>query len=169
MSLPHEDVAWLEKLQPLITAISDSYGLPAALVGAIVSRESGGGRLLGKNGCPPGTGDRGHGRGLMQIDDRWHTGFLGIGDLWTYPAANISYGCWILRTNLDWVERRQEFTGMSEEEQLRTAVAAYNTGPGRVSRAVREGKGVDYYTFGGDYSEDVFHRKSTLAKMGWKD
>jgi len=58
-----------------------------AIIWAIGSRESRWGLALSPP-TPAGTGDYGHGRGLMQIDDRWHPEFIGSGG-WQDPQANI--------------------------------------------------------------------------------
>ncbi len=161
------DLPWLQEHRRLIEPIAESFELSPAVVAGIMSRESGGGRLLGKGDCPPLTGDRGHGRGLMQIDDRWHKHFIKIGDFWTYHPANIAYGCYLLSKNLKAAERRLK--GFNSDELLRVALAAYNCGPGRAIKAARTGMDVDAYTTGGDYSSDVLERARFLRERGWKD
>jgi hypothetical protein len=54
------------------------YRLDPLVLAAIVERESRGGEALSPPG-PAGVGDGGHGRGLMQIDDRWHGLFVSTG------------------------------------------------------------------------------------------
>ncbi|MCK7522481.1 MAG: hypothetical protein MZV64_34785 [Ignavibacteriales bacterium] len=46
------DLPWLEENRALIAAVARSYGLDPAVVAGLVSRESGGGRLLGKTRLP---------------------------------------------------------------------------------------------------------------------
>jgi len=158
------DIPWLEKLGGLIRAVARSYGLEPCVVAALISRESGGGRLLGRRGNPPDTGDNGHGRGLMQIDDRWHKEFIGIGDLWRKPAANIAYGCYLIELNLAIAERG--LAGRSKRETLRAALAGYNCGMSRAMKALMEEGDPDLYTTGADYSKDVMERSERLRKMG---
>lgn len=166
MSEMEKDLPYLEKLRPLIEAVAESFELEPAVVAAVISRESGGGRLLGKNGCPPDTGDQGHGRGLMQIDDRWHQSFLAIPGFWRRPPANLAYGCYLLQENL------QAVTGtwprLSYAYRLRAALAAYNAGLSRVFACLRAGKDVDLFTSGNDYSRDVLRRADWLRARGWK-
>jgi hypothetical protein len=162
----------LTKLQPLIEAVAESFELSPAVVGGILSRESGCGRLLGKGGNPPGTGDGGHGRGLMQVDDRYWKGFLNLDqqggeeDAWRWPAFNLAFGCWLLRKNME--AMREHFPGLGEDQVARAALAAYNCGRGRVIKALAEGHDVDAGTTGGDYGRDVMARAEWLRGRGWK-
>jgi hypothetical protein len=162
----------LLQLRPLIEAIARSYDLAPAVVGGVISRESGAGRLLGKGGNPPGTGDRGHGRGLMQADDRFWKGLLNLDahggeeDAWRYPAFNIAFGCWLLHNNLAAVRKR--FPAVKEEQALRAALAAYNCGLGKVMQALEQGRNVDAGTTGGDYGRDVLARAEWLKQKGWQ-
>ncbi len=165
MRIMELDLPWLEEKEALVKEVAKTFALDPAIVAAIMSRESGGGRLLGKNGCPPGTGDRGHGRGLMQIDDRWHHAFLSIGELWKNHAANLAYGCYLLRKNLDIVNKRRP--ELDANEQFHVAVAGYNCGLSRALRALRRGLPIDHYTAGGDYGSDVMQRAEWLRGRGW--
>ena len=100
-----KDLKVLEPVKTLITEIAKYHGLPPAVIAAVISRESGAGRLLGKWGSPPGTGDRGHGHGLMQVDDRYWPGFLNLDgkggeeDFWRWCPGNVSFGTWLLWKN----------------------------------------------------------------------
>ena len=155
------DLPWLFKLKELTVAIAQSYDLDPCVVFGILSRESGGGRLLGKWGNPKDTGDRGHGRGVMQMDDRTWKGALdlnrdGVEDsAWRAPAFSIAFGCWLLSENLAMFDGR-----------LDAGLAAYNCGPGRVKQALKAGKSVDAYTAGRNYSADVIARAAYIAQLG---
>jgi len=165
------DLPYLARLRDLIRAVAESYELSPAMVAAIISRESGGGRLLGKWGNPEGTGDRGHGRGLMQADDRFWKGLLNLDakggeeDAWKSPAFNIAFGCWLLKTNLDALAKK--FPDLDERRRTRAALAAYNCGLGRVYQALCAGVDPDRYTAGHDYSKDVMQRCEWLQAQGW--
>jgi soluble lytic murein transglycosylase-like protein len=165
------DLPWLEKIRELINAIAKSYDLDPAVVAAVISRESGGGRLLGKWGNPPDTGDRGHGRGLMQADDRFWKGLLNLDlkggeeDAWRHPAFNIAFGCWLLKKNIVAIEKK--FPGLAHDEIIHAALAAYNSGLSRALRALREGTDVDAPTAGRDYGKDVMERAEWLRRTGW--
>jgi peptidoglycan hydrolase-like protein with peptidoglycan-binding domain len=150
-------------------------GVDEAVVWGIGSRESGWGSAL-RPPTPAGTGDfirratmrawrtgplppdgGGYGRGLMQIDFDAHE-FARTGP-WTDAAQNIAYGCSVLRDNLTYAARK--WTQLNREAALRAAVASYNCGAGNVNRAIQQGRPVDYYTHGRDYSADV------LERAGW--
>jgi len=157
----HRNSAWL--LKTLRASISYMEyiregairaSVPVAVVWAIGCRESRWGEALTPSG-PAGTGDYGHGRGLMQIDDRWHKAFT-ESEKWKDPAENIAYGCDVLRDNV-----RMFRTGYPTDTGLRMAIAAYNCGPGNVRRAIRLGRDIDYFTAHRDYSADV------LSRAGW--
>lgn len=127
------------------------------LLAAVCHRESRGGLFLRPRG-PGGTGDGGHGHGLMQVDGRYHAAWLQRTDargtpLWKDPHANILKGAEILAWNLrtcrgDWP----------------AAVAAYNASVERVLKAQRRLagaspelrlRGYDDLTTGKNYASDV--------------
>lgn len=137
--------------------------LNPSVIGGIGSRESGWGLLLSPKG-PSGTGDGGHGRGLMQIDDRFHQSFISSGR-WRNPQDNITYAIdEVLSRNYDYLDRN---TNLAGENLLRGAIAAYNAGLGNVLDALSQGLDVDYYTTGQDYSWDVLNRAGWFQLHGW--
>jgi hypothetical protein len=118
----------------------------AYMLGAIIDRESKGGDAL----SPPssgGVGDGGHGRGLMQIDDRYHQ-FARTG-AWADAAANILYGAALLRS----------LYGQTSGDVQR-AVAAYN------AKAALTAQVPDSVTTGRNYATDVLARASGWAPDG---
>lgn len=125
---------------PFFMLSAQDHGLPAELVGAICWRESRGGSVLTPRG-PEGTGDGGHGLGLMQIDGRYHQQFVAKIDpvtkkpLWKRPAANIAYGTQVLATGIRLFQ-----------ESLEGGIACYNASPKRVMLALKEGVSVDTVT-----------------------
>jgi soluble lytic murein transglycosylase-like protein len=137
----------------MATAPADVGPLLWALVlGAIMDRESGGGRYLVPSG-PSGTGDNGHGRGLMQIDDRdrppipGRAAFVQGGD-WKDPAKNVLFGARILAAYYDRSSR-----------DLARSIAAYNAGP-----AALRAENPDSITTGKNYSRDVLARVDHYSK-----
>lgn len=148
-----------EKYRPMIKEIADAVGLPCALVAAIGSRESQWGLLLTPEG-PAGKGDHGHGRGLLQIDDRFHE-FAKSGN-WQDPHENISYGINLLASYADRLRTYYENMGL-----LKAAVAAYNCGTSNVKQATMNAHDVDFYTTGRDYSKDVLNRAGWFQLRGW--
>ncbi len=112
----------LEQWRSMLAVASTATGVPMSLLAAIMDRESRGGEALSPPG-PHGTGDVGHGHGLMQIDDRSWAAFTGDKSRWTDPQANITFGAGILASNY-----------RAFEESWPPAICAYNAGPGRVNR-----------------------------------
>lgn len=147
------------------------YRLCPYLLAAICDRESRGGLALTPPG-PSGTGDKGHGRGLGQIDDRFHPGFVNATDsagrhLWKQPAFNVLYAAKLLREAVDALG------------DVPLALSAYNAGVARVKAAVfavplpdaqgellaRQRKAADSKTTGGNYAADVLRRRAQWAPI----
>jgi LysM repeat protein/peptidoglycan hydrolase-like protein with peptidoglycan-binding domain len=126
------------------------HGLPPALLAAIASRESRGGVILAKDG----TGDNGHGFGLMQVDNRSGAPTVREGGPFGQPHINQATG--ILADKLRSV--RKQFPNLSPEQQLVTAASRYNGGKGRPF------PDNDLGTTGGDYGNDVVARAQFYAE-----
>lgn len=150
--------------KPMIEEVAARYDwLQPSVIAAIGSRESAWGLLLSPKG-PGGTGDGGHGRGLMQIDDRFHTEFINSGK-WRDPKENMNYGIEsVLKPNYNYLDRN---TNLQGKELLRAALASYNAGLGNVMDAYEAGLDVDYYTTGKDYGRDVLDRAGWFQLQGW--
>ncbi|RKH34602.1 hypothetical protein D7Y13_34895 [Corallococcus praedator] len=131
-----------------IEAAAAKHGVPPALLAAIASRESRGGAALDRTGH----GDGGNGFGVMQVDHRYHQTQGG-----PTSAAHIDQAAGILKGMLNTVKK--DHPDWSEAQQLRGAVAAYNSGTGNV----RTLAGMDQGTTGNDYSNDVWARAQALA------
>ncbi len=80
----------MEELRAVICAKADEYGLPRDLLAAVVMQESGG-------RVDAVSYDGGHGRGLMQVDDRWHD--YDHARMLADPAYALDAGCRILAAN----------------------------------------------------------------------
>jgi hypothetical protein len=150
--------------KPMIEEVAARYDwLQPSVIAAIGSRESAWGLLLAPKG-PGGTGDGGHGRGLMQIDDRFHQTFISSGK-WRDPKENLNYGIEsVLKPNYNYLDRN---TNLQGKELLRAALASYNAGLGNVMDAYEAGLDVDYYTTGKDYGRDVLDRAGWFQLQGW--
>lgn len=161
-TLPRRLAQWL----PIVRAAEALFGVDALLVLAVMDRESLGGEALKPRG-PGGAGDKGHGRGLMQIDDRAHPTLAAAllcdgSPLLGHPVFNVLVGAHYLSTLV------QQFDGTGVDPLL-AASAAYNCGPGKVRRALRALprplsqeetlKALDPLTAGGDYVSDVLRRR----------
>jgi soluble lytic murein transglycosylase-like protein len=116
------------------------YGLDPAVVLGVIQVETSGNNIIG---------DQGHGRGLMQIDDRSHRVWLDAHDHGMDPETNIEYGCSLLRAGID-----------AFEGDLRAGIAAYDCGVGSVQLGIRESGDPDKYTTGRHYSTRV---------LGWAE
>ena len=144
----------LEQWRPEVLKAAKRTGLAPELIAAIMDRESLGGMALDPKG-PTGTGDFGHGRGLMQIDDRAHPDFCGEPYFWADPGENILYGAQILVRNLHALG------------DVPSAIAAYNCGVHRVERLLLMSPKpsiaqLDELTTGHDYVSDVLSRLHKL-------
>lgn len=161
MKVPARLAQWQHVVEP----VARFYKLDPALVFAIMDRESNGGEMLKPRG-PGGTGDHGHGRGLMQIDDRAHP-FTSCEDdtgraLWADAWFNVSYACRLLARLM-----------LTFQGDISAAVGAYNTGAGNVRKALasvpagsplaERVKAVDRYTAGHDYVADVLRRRDSFV------
>jgi Transglycosylase SLT domain len=95
-----------------IGAAAARHHLDPRLLAAVAAQETGGpGADSGRNIV----GDGGHGRGLFQIDDRWHAFARDPAAL--DPARNADYAAGLLQANL------QRYGG-----DVKAALSAYNTG-----------------------------------------
>lgn len=134
---------------------ANQTGMDKYLIWAIMDRESLCGDALTPVGSPQGTGDGGHGRGLMQIDDRFHIDFCKDIKQWGDAYQNILYGAALFR-----MYQRQ--LGSVER-----AIAAYNAGPSRVQQSgYEEAEFLDMLTTGKDYVTDVLRRQALFTKLG---
>jgi hypothetical protein len=125
----------MQQWMDLVVEKAEARGVDPAVVLAIIEVESAGRNVIG---------DGGHGRGLMQIDDRSHAAWLADHADGLDPESNIDYGCLILRNNIN-------FFG----SDLRPAIAAYNCGAGNALAGIRESGNPDKYTTGHNYSARV--------------
>lgn len=161
-----------------ISGEGEPDGIGVSLLAAIAARETNIQNIAG---------DGGHGRSLFQIDDRaWHA--------WLASVPGVKSGTWdhydghsaafpghcpsmtraagkaisILRANKAAAKR----AGVPSALHLKVAVAGYNCGFGNALAAYHRygAKGIDEYTTGGDYSDDVYEIKDlvTLAARNLK-
>jgi peptidoglycan hydrolase-like protein with peptidoglycan-binding domain len=142
------DLLKLKQFADEFAAAGKKHGVPPALLAAIASRESRAGSALDSRGF----GDHGNGFGLMQVDKRYHSPKGG-----PFSAGHIDQAAGILKSYLNQVKAKH--SDWPPEQQLRGAVAAYNSGPGNVQTI----KNMDVGTTGNDYSNDVWARAQELA------
>jgi peptidoglycan hydrolase-like protein with peptidoglycan-binding domain len=128
--------------------------LPAGILLAVASRETGMADVVG---------DSGHGRGLFQIDDRswkeWLTAHGAAGPGQTPPVGDAArLAAAYLSENLAFGRKN----GVASADLLKFALSAYNAGAGGAIRGYREGDS-DLHTTGGDYGRDVLGRLAGFA------
>jgi soluble lytic murein transglycosylase-like protein len=170
---------------PLINATAARYDLPPSVIAGIGSVETGWGlsSLMLPKG-PAGTGDRtarssrpplraqslppdglGFGRGLMQIDWDSHQ-FARTGN-WRDPEANISYACSVLAQNRNQCAAQAGQLGLSANDVLPVAIAAYNAGFGGVSQTIRQAGRADAVLGPRSYAAKVLARASWYRDNGF--
>lgn len=175
-----EQLEKAEECRSFIDEAAEEYSFQPSVIAGIGSRESHWGIILRPVG-PSGTGDftkrnfptryregplppdkGGFGRGLMQIDFDSHE-FARVGN-WKEPRENILYGCEVLSSSLKFLKEKTDLEGVA---LLRAALAGYNSGPGNVLSAYRDGRDLDFYTSGRDYSKDVLNRAGFFQLHEW--
>lgn len=140
-------------LMSVFQSAARKHGISPSLLLAISSRETGMGTdtyVLANNW----TGRDGHGKGIMQVDDRYHV-IAGIipGD---DHKRNIDYAAGF------YADLKRQLSNEKE------AIAAYNAGAGGVRRVLSKGLDPDAATTGGNYAADVLARKKRIEKeIGW--
>ena len=134
---------------PAFTAASFRTGVDKNLLLAIASRESHIGQILDGSYL----GDGGNGIGLMQVDRRYHPEFAAS----VRPSDHYKI---ILKGAQIFKEELNRFDGNTY-----AALAAYNTGPGDVQKALGRGEDPDIYTTGGDYAKDVLTRYELIKQL----
>ena len=148
-------------------ASAAKYGLRASVLASVCWRESAFGLTLSPPG-PAGVGDAGHGRGLMQIDDRSHAVWLAVNN-WRDPATNIDGGAEILAQAYAYF--RMPGASANDPRPLsgaaldKAALAAYNAGAGAVLRAIIAGQDPDSVTTGHDYGSWILGRVDSVASQ----
>ncbi len=143
-----------------VAAASAATGVDPFLLFAVMDRESLGGEAL----KPPnagGVGDKGHGRGLMQVDDRAHPDWCRSAS-WFNAGVNILKGAQILA---------HAQAAFRASDGPAPAIAAYNAGEARVRRLIThltrpvQAAALDPYTTGGDYVSDVLRRLNDFRAL----
>jgi Transglycosylase SLT domain len=116
---------------PEIAGAAERHGLDPTLLAAVAAQETGG---PGANGGRNEVGDGGHGRGVFQIDDRWHD--FAKTPAAMDPAQNADYAAGMLSGLL------KRYNG-----NVREALSAYNAGDPHAkgtSTTWGDGENLDY-------------------------
>lgn len=136
---------------PFFSEAAQRFNFPVPLLLAIASRETNVRNIIG---------DGGHGRGIMQIDDRSFPDFANSGAAMD-PRQNIIKGGEVLSGKRRFLSGR----GVSGQLLMRASIAAYNGGEGRVINAINQGRDIDSVTTHGDYSADVLARSAIFTEL----
>lgn len=163
----------------VILQVARETGVDPFLIYAIGKQESRWGDALSPRG-PGGTGDSGHGHGIMQIDDRSWQNWLDEND-WTDPYTNVSKGVSILQAAMSFFSGNASIKGYTDgrlvdigaksaakrgiqpglypdprpltgDALTAAALAAYNSGSGNVLMSIAAGLSPDVTTANGGYS-----------------
>lgn len=136
-------------IMPVFKQVANRYGLSLSLLLALASRETGMGTdsyVIANNW----TGRDGHGKGIMQVDDRYH--IIARIKPANDHAAFIDYAA-------------RFFSDLKKQlPNQKAAVAAYNAGVNGVKNAMAKGLDPDAATTGGDYAADVLRRQQMIRK-----
>jgi len=135
----------------LASPIALSYKLDPLLVLAIMFQES--------SGNPDAVGFDGHGKGLMQIDDRaWPAWFTRVGDGWKDPRTNVQKGCDIFSNAMRKLNQDSAGALCAYNAGLGTATRVQSTLPGDATLEQRV-HAFDLHTYGHVYVSSVLaHR-----------
>ncbi|XP_077460769.1 lysozyme g-like [Stigmatopora argus] len=150
-TMANTDLGSVNKYKLIIQKVGAQKRIDPAIIAAIISRESRGGKVL-----KDGWGDHGNAWGLMQVDKRYHTPKGG----WD-SEDHLSQGTDIL---IDFIGKiKKKFPSWTAEQQLKGGIAAYNIG----LRGVQTYERMDLGTTGDDYSSDVVARAQWYKKNGF--
>ncbi|CAH1266915.1 LYG1 [Branchiostoma lanceolatum] len=150
--LASNDLSRLNSYKSKIFDAANAKNMDAAVIAAIISRESRAGAALAADG----TGDHGNGYGLMQVDIRYHSTEGG-----PYSTTHIKQGTQILIDTINCVKRRHP--DWTAEMALKGGLSGYNAGCGNVQSYA----GMDVGTTGDDYGNDVAARAQWLKGNGF--
>ncbi len=137
------DLLRVYNLREKFRSCGEKFDVPPALLAALASRESRCGKAL----APDGTGDNGHGWGIMQVDRRHHTPVGGPDSIGHIEQATEI----LVRFRRQIQEKRPMW---EDKDVLKGAVVAYNSGVSNVQTIER----MDIGTTGDDYGSDVMAR-----------
>ncbi|CAK8673884.1 unnamed protein product [Clavelina lepadiformis] len=146
------DLTAMSQYKTKIVQAGEKLCADPAIIAGIISRETRAGKVLGSDGF----GSDGHGYGLMQVDDRYHTLKGG-----PYSLEHIEQGTGILIDMINGVEvKHRDWT---QDMALKGGICAYNSGVSNVQTY----ENMDVGTTGNDYSNDVTARSQYYKENGY--
>ncbi|XP_017329515.2 lysozyme g isoform X1 [Ictalurus punctatus] len=149
--LAEHDLKRMAQYKNIIMKVGRAKQMDAAVIAAIISRESRAGAAL-----VDGWGDHGNGFGLMQVDKRYHT----PRGAWN-SEEHVTQGTEILIDSIRAIQRK--FPNWPKEHQFKGGISAYNAGV----RNVRTYEAMDVGTTGNDYANDVVARAQWFKRNGY--
>lgn len=149
-TMAETDLARVKAIADRFCTAATKFGVPAAVLAAIASRESRGGNVLDSQGW----GDGGNAFGVMQVDKNYHQ-IQGTPD--PKSLEHIEQATGIFADCLEQVE--QKHPDWEDPYILKGAAVAYNAGIGTVQTKA----GMDIGTTGNDYGSDVMARAKYYA------
>jgi hypothetical protein len=148
------DLQRVKAMADCFCAAAAKFGVPAALLAAITSRESRGGNILNAQGWGDCHGGQCYGFGIMQVDKRSHS-IEGLPD--PKSLEHIEQATGIFANCLQQVQ--QKHPNWEDRYVIKGAAVAYNSG----LRNVQTKEGMDIGTTGNDYGSDVLARAQYYA------
>jgi hypothetical protein len=139
------DVDGVKGMAGVFHDVAAKFGLPAALLAGIASRESHVGRSLQGD-----WGDRGNGFGVMQVDRNAHR----IQGQDPRGIEHVTQAAGIFANYLEQMMESDRYAGWEDTYVLLGAAAAYNFGIGNVRTKER----IDIGSSGDDYGSDTLAR-----------
>jgi hypothetical protein len=137
----------------VLTAVSKVTGVRLALLLALAVRETDIRNI---------EGDRGNGKGLLQIDARYHS--IARNDRWRWEPYNLAlYGGRLLASNIAWA--RDQFPSYQDWQHEKIALAAYNCGRAGVAGSSIFSGDCDSRTTGKNYGADVLRMSKIIEKI----
>ncbi|MGK7875919.1 MAG: SH3 domain-containing protein [Xenococcaceae cyanobacterium] len=144
------DLSRVSAMADQFRTVASIFGVPAAVLAAIASRESRCGNVLDNNGW----GDNGNAFGVMQVDRRFHN-IEGTSN--PRSPEHLQQATGIFVNCLEQVERKHP--NWEAPLILKGAAVAYNSGVSNVQTQA----GMDVGTTGNDYGSDVMARAQYYA------
>lgn len=152
-TMAETDLARVKAIADHFCTAATKFGVPAAVLAAIASRESRCGNVLDVQGW----GDGGNAFGVMQVDKNYHR-VQGMPD--PKSLEHIEQATGIFADCLEQVEHKHP--DWEDSYILKGAAVAYNAGIGTVQTKA----GMDIGTTGNDYGSDVMARAQYYANHG---
>uniref|UniRef100_H2Y7G6 Lysozyme g n=1 Tax=Ciona savignyi TaxID=51511 RepID=H2Y7G6_CIOSA len=151
-TMAQTDLSRMNNYKSKIEQAGQQLCMDPAVIAGIISRETRAGAAMNSNGY----GSDGHGYGLMQVDDRYHT-------IEGSPTSldHILQGTGILIDFIGQID--QKFPSWSQNMVYKGGICAYNIGVG----GVQTYPNMDVGTTGDDYSSDVVARAQFYKDNGY--